>query len=183
MRWPGSTPLQAIIVMRPISASGTASVMSLVLALWLLASGGSHAQGPAPFENLAGQWSGSGTIDLASGAQEPIKCRAAYDVLDQQNNLQLDMRCASQSYNFELRASANYSAGAVTGTWSEATRNAAGTISGNAKGDRFEITAKSSSFTASLTLTTRGDRQSVVIQSQEAKTSVKGASITLQRSS
>jgi hypothetical protein len=174
--------LQAIMIMRPISAFGTAAVTSLVLALWLLAYG-SHAQGPAPFENLAGQWSGSGTIDLASGAQEPIKCRAAYDVLDQQNNLQLDIRCASQSYNFELRASANYNAGAITGTWSEATRNAAGTISGNAKGERFEITAKSSSFTASLTLTTRGDRQSVVIQSQEAQTTVKGASITLQRSS
>lgn len=171
------------MVMRPISASGTASMASIILALVLLASGASHAQGPVPFERLAGQWSGSGTIDLSSGAQEPIKCRAAYDVLDQHNNLQLDIRCASQSYNFELRASANYSAGAVTGTWSEATRNVAGTISGNAKGDRFEITAKSSSFTASLTLTTRGDRQSVVIQSQEAKTSVKGASITLQRSS
>lgn len=182
MRWPRSTHLQAIMIMRPISAFGTAAVTSLVLALWLLAYG-SHAQGPAPFENLAGQWSGSGTIDLASGAQEPIKCRAAYDVLDQQNNLQLDIRCASQSYNFELRASANYNAGAITGTWSEATRNAAGTISGNAKGERFEITAKSSSFTASLTLTTRGDRQSVVIQSQEAQTTVKGASITLQRSS
>jgi hypothetical protein len=32
-----------------------------------------------------------------------------------------------------------------------------------------------------LTLTTRGDRQSVVIQSQEAQTAVKRASISLQR--
>lgn len=170
------------MAMRPICASGTTAA-SLALAIWLLASAGGRAQGPAPFENLAGQWSGSGAIDFSTGAQEPIKCRAAYDVLDQQNNLQLDIRCASQSYNFELRASANYNAGAISGSWSEATRNVAGTISGAAQGDQFEITAKSSSFTASLTLTTRGDRQSVVIQSQEAKTSVKGATITLQRSS
>ena len=136
-----------------------------------------------PLENLAGQWTGSGTIDLSGGARELIRCRAAYDVLDQKKNIQLDIRCASQSYKFDLRASANYHAGAITGTWSEATRNAAGTISGKADGDRFEVTAKSPSFTASLTLTTRGDQQSVVIQSQEAKTTVKGASITLQRSS
>jgi hypothetical protein len=103
--------------------------------------------------------------------------------LDQQHKLQLDIRCASESYNFELRASATDNAGAITGTWSEATRNAAGTISGTNNGDQFQITAKSQSFTANLTLTTHGDRQSVVIQSQEAQTSVKGASISLQRSS
>ncbi len=163
------------------SQSATGTMASTALALSLLAYG-AQAQGPAPFQKLEGHWSGGGTIDFSSGAQEPIKCRAVYDVLDQQNNLQLDIRCASASYNFELRGSANYNAGAVTGSWSEATRNVAGTISGNAKGDRFAITAKSVSFTASLTLTTRGDKQSVVIQSQEAKTSVKGASIMLQRS-
>lgn len=185
MRWPGTFGyLNMIMVIRAISATKTAAVASIVLAIWLIANGGSFAQDPAaPFATLEGQWSGNGTIDLSDGAQEPIRCRAAYDVLDQQNKMQFDIRCASQSYNFEIRASANYNAGAVTGSWSEATRNAAGTISGKVDGDRFEITAKSSSFTASLTLTTRGNQQSVVIQSQEANTSVKGASITLQRSS
>ena len=163
--------------------TGAKRMASVVLALWLLSYVSSFAQGPAPFEKLAGQWAGSGTIDLSSGAREAIRCRAAYDVLDQQNKLQLSIRCASESYNFELRASATDNAGAITGTWSEATRNVAGTISGKTNGDQFQITAKSQPFTANLTLTTHGDRQSVVIQSQEAQTSVKGASITLQRSS
>ena len=169
--------------MRPFYVTGTTLLSGFALALWLSACGAGYAQGPAPFEKLAGQWTGTGTIDLSSGAREAIKCRAAYDVLDQQNKLQLDIRCASESYNFELRASATDNAGAITGTWSEATRNAAGTISGKTNGDQFQIMAESQSFTANLTLTTRGDRQSIVIQSQEAKTSVKGASITLQRSS
>ena len=172
------------MIMQPFSTTSRIPLASLILALWLSSYAISYAQGPAPFEKLAGQWAGSGTIDLSSGARESIRCRAAYDVLDQQNNLQLSIRCASDGYNFELRASATFDSGAITGTWSEATRNAAGTISGKTNGDdQFQITAKSQSFTASLTLTTRGDRQSVVIQSQEAKTSVKGASITLQRSS
>ena len=169
--------------MRSVSATGKTRMMGLVLALWLSAYGGGHAQGLAPFQKLAGQWSGSGTIELSNGTQEPIRCRAAYDVLEQQSNLQLNIRCASESYSFDLRASATYAAGAITGTWSEATRNAAGTISGKADGDRFQVVATGPAFTASLTLVTRGNRQSVTIQSQDEKTRVKGASIALQRGS
>jgi hypothetical protein len=171
------------MAMRSVSAAGTTRMMGLVLALWLSAYGAGHAQGPAPFQKLAGQWSGNGTIELSNGTEEPIRCRAAYDVLEQQNKLQLNIRCASQSYSFDLRASADYAAGAITGTWSEATRNAAGTISGKADGDRFQVVARGSAFTASLTVVTRGNRQSVTIQSHDEKTMVKGASISLQRGS
>ncbi len=152
-----------------------------ILPVLLVASGVAFAQGAAPFTRLAGQWSGSGTIDLADGKQEPIKCRAAYDV-PKGENLQLDIRCASDSYNFELRASANYSGGSISGVWSEATRNAAGTLSGKADGDRFEVQANGQSFTAGLTLVTRGDSQAVSIKSRDPQASVKGASITLKRS-
>jgi hypothetical protein len=158
-------------------------MMSLVLALWLSATGGGHAQSPSPFQKLAGQWSGNGTIELSNGTHEPIRCRAAYDVLEQHIKLQLNIRCASESYSFDLRASAAYAAGAITGTWSEATRNASGTISGRADGDRFQVVAKGPAFTAVLTLITRGNRQSVTIQSQDDKTMVKGASIALRRGS
>ncbi|MEI9805146.1 MAG: hypothetical protein WDN48_12690 [Pseudolabrys sp.] len=100
---------------------------SVCLALTIgLAAAGAQAQSASPFASLAGEWSGSGTIDLADGAREPIKCKAAYDVLEQQNNLQLNIRCASDSYNFDLRGSATLAANSVSGSWSEATRNAAG---------------------------------------------------------
>src|ERR1700688_2074361 len=125
------------MIARSLSATNTTRIVSLVLALWLSAYGGAHAQAPAPFAKLAGQWSGSGTIDLSNGTHEPIKCRAAYDVLEPKTSLQLNIRCASESYNFDLRASASSEAGAVTGTWSESAHNAAGTISGKVEGDRF----------------------------------------------
>jgi hypothetical protein len=141
-----------------------------------------HTQGASPFANLAGQWAGSGTIELANGARTPIKCRAAYDVLEEKNNLQLNIRCASDSYNFDMLASATLASNAVSGSWSEASRNVAGKISGTAEGDHIDVVADSAAFSASLALTTRGDWQSVVIKSKEANTSVKGATITLQRS-
>ncbi|MGA7388827.1 MAG: hypothetical protein WBW99_12980 [Pseudolabrys sp.] len=139
------------------------------------------ASSAGPFAQLAGSWSGSGTIDLSNGRHEPIRCRASYDVLEEQNKLQLDIHCASESYNFDLRASATYAGGAITGNWSESTRNAAGTLSGKVEGAGFQVLAKGPTFTANLNLVTRGDKQSVTIRSQDAQADVQGATITLQR--
>ena len=155
--------------------------IAVALLLCLSAIGAGHAQNAAPFGSLAGEWSGNGTIDLSS-AREAIKCRAAYDVLENRSNLQLNIRCASDSYNFDLRASAIYSGGAIKGSWSESTRNVAGTISGKAEGDRIQVVATGPAFTAELTLVTRGNKQSVSIKSQDKDSGVKGASIMLQRS-
>jgi hypothetical protein len=156
---------------------------AFILAVALAAGGAALAQSASPFDRLAGQWSGNGTIELAGGNKEPIKCRAAYDIPNNPNNLQLSIRCASDSYNFELRASANYSGGNISGNWSEATRNAAGTLSGKADGSRFQVQAISQAFTAGLTLVTHGNNQTVTIKSQDAQANVKGATISLKRTS
>jgi hypothetical protein len=162
-----------------------ASALALVFFVGYAGAQGRATVGSAPSENpfaeLAGGWSGAGTIDLANGRNEPIKCRASYDVLDAQNKLQLNIHCASDSYNFDLRASATYSAGAITGTWSEATRNAAGTLSGKVEGAGFRVVAKGQTFGADMNLVTQGNKQSVTIKSQDEKAQVRGATITLQR--
>ena len=139
------------------------------------------APSESPFAQLAGGWSGAGTIDLANGRHEAIKCRASYDVLEAQNKLQLNIHCASESYNFDLRASATYSADAITGTWSESTRNAAGTLSGKVEGAGFRVVAKGQTFGADMNLVTQGNKQSVTIRSQDEKAEVRGATITLHR--
>ena len=138
-------------------------------------------QDAGPFASLAGNWSGSGTIDLANGAHEPIKCRASYDVLDEQDKLQLNIHCASESYQFNLQGSATYAGGAIKGNWSESTRNAAGTLAGKVEGTGFQVVANGPSFSANLSLATHGDTQSVTISSREANANVRGATITLQR--
>ena len=152
----------------------------LVLILGVFPGLDAYAQGAGPFARLAGKWAGSGTIDLVDGGREPLKCRASYDVL-QQNNAELNIRCASESYNFDLRASVTYSGGSISGTWSESTRMAGGTLSGRGGGDRFSVLATGPSFSANLTLTTHGNRQSVVIKAHDTSAGVRGATINLQR--
>jgi hypothetical protein len=164
------------------------AVLAMTMLLFVSGNGNTQpaaTQGSAPsagpFDQLAGSWSGSGTIDLSNGRHEAIKCRASYDVLEEQSKLQLNIRCASDSYNFDLRGSATYAAGTITGNWSESSRNAAGTLSGKVEGVGFQVVAKGPTFTANLELVTRGDKQSVTIKSQDANADVQGATITLQR--
>ena len=105
-------------------ASMLLRVATLAITIFVFGDGVGNAQSRAtqgsalredPFGQLAGSWSGSGTIDLSNGKHEQIKCRAAYDVLEEQKKLQLNIHCASDSYNFDLRGSASYAAGAITG--------------------------------------------------------------------
>jgi len=169
----------------PMTLRAGTSALALLFFVGCAAAQGRATVGSAPnespFAQLAGGWSGAGTIDLANGKHEPIKCRASYDVLEGQNKLQLNINCASDSYKFDLRASANYSAGSISGNWSEATRNAAGTLSGKVEGAGFRVVAKGQAFSANLNLETQGDKQSVTIKSQDEKAQVLGATITLQR--
>ena len=160
-----------------MSKSHFASAGLLVIALGL--SGGA-AQAASPLSPLAGTWSGGGTLSTSDGQQEQLRCRASYHVDVSGAEVRLNLRCASQSYNFDLAGDASYSGGAISGSWSESTRNASGTISGRANGDHIEAAARGDNFSANLSLTTRGNRQTVSIRPQAAN--VTAVSLSLSRS-
>ena len=161
--------------------SGFALTSVLVLAFWLASFGSAHAQHHGPFAPLAGNWSGGGTIDLSDGKHERLRCRASYSV-PSQRNMALSIRCASESYTFDLHSDVTLASSTVTGTWSESTHGIVGSLSGRAGGNHISVLATSPSFTATMSLTTHGRRQSVVIRSRDPNTSIKGVSISLRRS-
>ena len=133
----------------------------------------------SPFRAMAGSWSGGGVLDMADGQQERLRCRASYDVGATGEELRLNLRCASPSYNFDLASQVQYRGGEISGEWSEASRNASGTIEGRAVGDRVEAAARGQTFSANLSLTTRGNRQSVSIRPEG--TDVRAVSLSLER--
>ncbi len=116
-----------------------------------------------PFAALSGSWTGGGTITMSSGTKERLRCRAHYNVGGSGANLDLTLRCASDSYNFELQSSASYSNGAVTGTWSEKTRGVGGSIEGSGNGSSIKVRV-SGIISASLALNTVANQQSISIQ-------------------
>ena len=67
---------------------------------------------------------------------------------------------------------------AVSGTWSETSRNINGNIEGRSSGGNFQVVATAPGFSANISLATRGNKQSVVIK---AESQFKGVSISLSR--
>jgi hypothetical protein len=132
----------------------------------------------SPFTALPGSWAGTGTIARSSGAKERIRCRATYR-LENPVNLRLEMNCSSDSYRFELRSHITYDAETVSGLWNEQTRGVGGIVTGRASGARIQVRAEGQTFTALLDMTTRGNRQSVSIQSPGSEMS--GVTIMLTR--
>jgi len=132
-----------------------------------------------PFGVLAGHWSGNGTLTQESGTSERIRCNATYDVLNDGRQVQLRLTCASDTYKFELLGNVNYNGGSISGSWTEATRNAAGSISGTASASQINVVAEGSSFSATVTVSTHGSSQDVTIRSRG--TTVSSVSITMRR--
>ncbi|HZP78390.1 MAG TPA: hypothetical protein VFB45_19755 [Pseudolabrys sp.] len=133
-----------------------------------------------PFAGLGGTWSGAGQIMLGGGRTEPIRCRANYAVGAAGNQLQLTLRCASQSFNFGFEGNAQSRAGAVTGTWRETSRNINGQVSGTARNGQIQVTVSGQDFSAGMTVASRGNRQSVAIRAN-GQADLVGADIAMSR--
>lgn len=132
------------------------------------------------FDPFPGTWTGTGTIALSSGTKERIRCRATYRAQQSGQSVDLNLGCQSDSYRFELAGQIRSSAdGVISGTWSETTRNASGSVSGRARGEHIQLLAESSAFAADMQMTTRADRQLVTIRSKSGD--IADVSITLRK--
>ena len=163
------------------------AVKAAAVAVTLVLTGSpGHAQSSAqaaasPVAELEGAWSGTGTISLSNGTNERIRCRAAYQVTEAGRLLSQDLRCASDSYKFELQTTVAHQGGSISGTWNETTRAVVGTISGRISGNTIHAVATAPAVSANLALVTKGNQQSVTIQSPGSE--VSEVSITLRRGS
>jgi hypothetical protein len=155
----------------------TVKASAIVAALVLSTSSG-HAQ-TRPFAGFDGAWSGNGTVSLSDGSTERLRCRAVYQVDDTGLVLKQTLRCASDSYKFDLASDVTSHGDHITGNWSETNRNISGSLLGTAGSGKIDVTVESPGFTASLTLRTSGNKQTVQITS---KGDIRGVSITMVKS-
>ena len=132
------------------------------------------------FTSLAGDWTGTGTITVADGGSERIRCRASYKVNATGANMEQVLRCASDSYKFELSSSVQSSGGNVYGNWSEASRNINGTLEGKGSTGSFDVLVSANGFAASLSLRVSGGKQTIAISSKN--TDLRGVNISLAKS-
>jgi hypothetical protein len=170
---------RAVISVRTSSIFTLKSVRSAVAAVSVLAAAGLAQASDSPFAPLSGSWAGPGTITLASGAKEAIRCRATYNVDRTGANLDLRLRCASDSFKFELQSSAAHNNGAISGSWTEMTRHVGGTIAGSASANRIQVLVQGT-LAAHLAVSTRANQQSISIEAPGSEMS--NVKISLSRS-
>jgi hypothetical protein len=116
---------------------------------------------------------------MSDGKRERLRCRASYSVGQDGEAVDIAIRCASDSYKFDLSGYLRNNNGSVSGQWSETNFNSAGTLSGRASGNSINAQAVGSTFSAGLSMTTSGGRQSVTIR--PGVTEVRQVSLSFQR--
>ena len=90
------------------------------------------------------------------------------------------LRCASDSYKFELISDVESDGNQISGRWSERTHSLAGNLSGRVRGRRLDVLVKGDVFNAEVTMISQGNRQTVTISSPGSQLS--GVAISLRRS-
>ena len=132
-------------------------------ALLAVSTAAGHAE-PGPFDGMAGNWTGGGTVTLEDGSRERLRCRATYTVPG--SSMLMVLTCASDAYKFDLRADVTAAGNNVTGTWSETSRNVGGSVSGHGSGGSFQVVAVAAGVNANISLRTAGSKQSITIRSE-----------------
>src|SRR5450756_880531 len=150
-----------------IKAAGVGAALMLPVSV-------SHAQ----LTGFNGSWSGNGTVALSDGTTERIRCKASYNVNGTGLGLKQTLRCASDSYKFDLSTDVTSQGDRISGSWSEASRNVFGNLQGTAGGGQIEVFVEASGFAASVTLRTTGNKQTVQISS---KGEIRGVNITMSK--
>ena len=126
-------------------------------------------QAAGPFAAFAGNYTGTGTITVKDGGRERIRCRGGNT--ESGNSLKLGLKCASDSYRFELTGDIAYDGGNISGSWGETTRSVYGSLSGRMSRGSIQATAHSAGVNASLSITSSGGRQNVSIRSPGSEVS------------
>jgi len=149
----------------------------LAASMMLLASPGQAQSGP--FANMAGAWNGTGKILIKDGGSESIRCRATYTVGGTGSTMGQVLRCASDSYRFDLTTNVTASGTNLSGNWSETSRNVNGTLGGKITGGDIDALVEANGFSATFAMRTQGNKQVIAIRSQN--TDLRGVDITLTR--
>jgi hypothetical protein len=137
----------------------------LLIPVPLAASLASEQQG---FEDVAGSWSGSGSMKPSDGPRERVKCKVDYDVKNAGHSLKLNLRCASEGYKMNLSANIEQDGSGLSGNWFESQYRQGGKVSGQSVNGLIEAKVESDTITALLTVRTKGGRQSFVMEAPGA---------------
>lgn len=150
--------------MTPVISKTLSKATIIAVLGGMLGASAVYADGGA-FSEYGGNWSGTGTIQIANAGTERIRCKGTYSVDGGGNNLRQSLRCASDSYRFDLSTDIRASGGELAGNWTESSRNVNGTVNGRISGGNIVARVETNGYIATFNVTTKAGKQSVAIAS------------------
>jgi hypothetical protein len=132
----------------------------------VLAAAPAYAQ--QSFNSVAGSWSGGGWMKPKDGPRERVRCKVDYVVKNTGQSVKMNVRCASDAYKMDLSANIDQNGTALSGNWFESQYRQGGKVSGQNINDLIEAKVESDTITALLTVRTKANRQTFVMESPGA---------------
>ena len=123
---------------------------ALAIAGFTAALGASSAFAHGVFSPFAGDWRGAGRISDIHGKSEALRCKSKMAPSPDGIAMSLDLVCASDSYRVDFHADLYTDGENLRGTWSEATRNATGNVSGVIRPDLISARTEAPGFAANI---------------------------------
>ena len=118
----------------------------------------------SPLDKLVGRWVGEGFLGIKDGKSEAVKCRVTYIPAESTHQLKQTVRCASAGGSIEVQSHIVYSAGAISGSWSELTRNMRGDLAGKVTPRGFQVMVTGTDLNANMNVVINGPKQIIEIQ-------------------
>jgi hypothetical protein len=120
------------------------------------------------FDAVAGSWSGSGSMKPSDGPSERVRCKIDYVPKNAGQSVKMNVRCASDAYKMNLSANIDENGTTLSGNWFESEYRQGGSVSGQNVNGLIEAKVESATIVALLTVRTKGNHQSFVMDSPGA---------------
>jgi hypothetical protein len=138
---------------------GGAMRSTLAVAGVIMALGASDALATGIFSNFGGYWRGAGRISDVNGRTEALSCKSTNAPAPDGIAMSMALVCASDSYRVDFHADLYTDVQAISGTWSETTRNASGNISGAIRPGVINARTEAPGFSADILIRVVGGRR------------------------
>jgi hypothetical protein len=134
-----------------------------------------------PIENLAGKWSGQGTMVPSSGRNEQFRCIITYQVAEEASRVRQHLRCQGDNRNFDAITRLDIDENKVTGVWADNVYSISGTLYGNVTDKGFNIQLRSAYFDAKMSVVSSDCQQTVKVIPNDSSGFMKELAATLKK--
>ena len=143
-----------------LTATGRKLAVLRLLSCLAVLAGAVPAHAQSVFEEVAGVWSGNGTMKPKDGPRERVRCKINYIPKSEGKSLRMEVLCASDAYKMNLTANIDQDGSALSGNWFESEYRQGGKVSGQISPGLIEAKVESQTVVSLLTVRTKGNHQS-----------------------